>query len=451
MTKRNNWKTVVIVGAQWGDEGKGKVTDYYGSRTDYVVRFQGGNNAGHTIVHQGKVHKLHLLPSGVLQSRNKIVIGNGVVIDPKVLFEELIQLKKSKIKPKLLVSERAHIIFPFQVMMDKASEKSQVKKKLSALSTHRGIWPTYSDKMARVGIRVVDLINPEIFKRKFDLLFSVQQKKLSVLYNHGARLNKQKIFKQYQAFGRKLKPYVTDVSVELDKALKSGKKILFEGAQGAMLDVDHGVYPYTTSSNTTSGGVSSGDGIGPQKIDKVIGVVKAYLSRVGGGALPTELNNSIGDKIREVGTEYGTTTGRPRRIGWLDLVQLRLAVRINGLDSLAITKIDVLNNLKKIKVCTGYRVGQKTLKEMPADLSVYERCRPVYKTFRGWDVRISRSKIPAFAKASAGKKDQRSKIIKKYGRLPINMRRYLEFIEKELGVPIEIVSVGAEREATIIK
>ena len=445
MIKKTNWQTVVIVGAQWGDEGKGKVTDFYGNKTDYVVRFQGGNNAGHTIVHNGKTHKLHLLPSGVLHSNNKIVIANGVVCDPKVLLQELKQLEKINIKPKLLISERAHVIFPFQIMMDKVSESSQEKQKLSALSTHRGIWPTYSDKAARVGMRMVDLINPQVFKKKFDLLFEIQQKKLSVIYNHKAKLNKQKIYKEYQSYARKLKNYVKDVSLELNQAISKNKRILFEGAQGAMLDVDFGVYPYTTSSNTIAGAVCTGAGIAPQKIDKVIGVVKAYLSRVGGGALPTELKNSIGDKIREVGDEYGTTTGRPRRIGWLDLVQLRLAARINGFDSLAVTKIDVLDGLDEIKVCTGYRVGQKILKEMPADLSVYERCRPIYKIFKGWGIHEN-TKTPL-----GSARDRRKHENKFYKQLPLNMRRYLEFIEKELNVPIEMVSVGAERNATIIR
>ena len=428
--KKKNWQTVVIVGAQWGDEGKGKVTDYYGSRTNYVVRFQGGNNAGHTIVHKNKVHKLHLLPSGVLHSRNKIVISNGVVIDPRVLLAELKQLEKINIKPKLLISERAHIIFPFNVLMDEVSEGEAIKKNLSALSTKRGIWPTYSNKAARVGMRMVDMVNPQVFKKKFDLLFSLQQKKLSTLYNHRAKLNKQKIFKEYQAYAKILKKNVMDVSLELDQALSKGQRILFEGAQGAMLDVDHGVYPFTTSSNTIAGAVCAGCGVSPHKIDKIIGIVKAYLSRVGGGPLPSELKNATGDKIRKIGGEYGTTTGRPRRIGWLDLVQLRLAARINGFDSLAITKIDVLNNLKEVKICTGYKVGNKVIKEMPADLTVYEKCKPVLKTFKGWEAKKS---------------------VKNYKQLPVNMRKYLEFIEKELRAPIEIVSVGPERNATILK
>jgi len=428
--KNKNWQTIVIVGAQWGDEGKGKVTDYYGSQADYVVRFQGGNNAGHTIVHNGQVLKLHLLPSGVLHPRAKVVIGNGVVVDPKVLFAEMAELKKSGLNIKLLISERAHVIFPFQVMLDQASEGAKKHQALSALSTQRGIWPTYADKAARIGIRIVDLLNPGIFQKKFNLLFELQQKKLASLYGSKVKLDKNKIIKDYKEYARRLKPYLSDVSLILNQASKSGKRILLEGAQGAMLDVDHGLYPYTTSSNTTVGGVCTGAGLAPQKIDKVIGVVKAYLSRVGGGYLPTELKNGLGDKIRAIGAEYGTTTGRARRMGWLDLVQLRLSVRVNGLNALAITKIDVLNGFKEIKVCTAYRIGKKIIREMPADLAVYEKCRPVYRTFKGWKI--------------LGQP-------KKYFQLPINMKKYLQFIEKSLAVPIEMVSIGAERGATIIK
>ncbi|MBU1131227.1 adenylosuccinate synthase [Patescibacteria group bacterium] len=444
---KKNWQTVVIVGAQWGDEGKGKVTDFYAKQTDYVVRFQGGNNAGHTIVYDGKVLKLHLLPSGVLHSRNKVVIGNGVVIDPKVLFKEISKLKKMGIKINLLVSDRAHLIFPFHVTMDAAGENLSAKKNLAALSTNRGIWPTYSDKTGRVGIRVIDLVNPQIFKKKLDLLFEIQKKKLSAIYNHRGKLDKQKIYRQYQLYAKKLKKHIGDVSLELNQALAKGKKVMFEGAQGAMLDLDHGVYPYTTSSNTTVGGACTGTGVPPQKIDKVIGVAKAYLSRVGGGPLPSEQKNSIGDKIREIGGEYGTTTGRPRRIGWLDLVQLRLAKRVNGLDSLAITKIDVLNNFEEVKVCVAYRVGQKVIKEMPADLSIYEKCRPVYRSFPGWKIQDTTNKKQTSSKFQITNKSQ----IPNYKQLPQNMRKYLEFIEKEIRVPIEMVSIGAEREATIIK
>ncbi len=425
-----NKQVVVIVGAQWGDEGKGKVTDFYGGKANYVVRFQGGNNAGHTIIHNGVTHKLHLLPSGVLHKNSKIVIGNGVVIDPKVLLQELAQLKKINIIPKLLISDRAHIIFPFHNLADEASEDYQKKKNLAAGSTKRGISPTYGDKASRVGIRMIDLVNIRIFKKKFDLLFDLQQKKLTCVYGQKNKLNKEKIFNEYKGYASKLKKYVADVSLELNNAYAKKQKILFEGAQAAMLDVDHGLYPYTTSSNTCAFAIGAGAGLAPQKIDKVIGVVKAYLSRVGDGYLPTELKNSLGDEIREVGKEYGTTTGRPRRIGWVDLVQLRLAVRINGLDSLAITKIDCLENIKEIKICANYKTSNKTIQEMPADLDLYEKCKPVYKTFKGWKL---------------------GKNIKKYQDLPINMRKYLEFIEKQLSIPIEIVSIGPSRNQTILK
>ncbi len=446
--KQKFWQTIVIVGAQWGDEGKGKVTDYYAAKTDYVVRFQGGNNAGHTIVHQGKTHKLHLLPSGVLQPRNKIVIGNGVVIDPKVLLQELAQLKSLGLKLKLLISERAHLIFPFHVSLDSAGEALQQKQNLSAMSTNRGIWPTYADKAARVGIRMVDLLNPRVFKKKFDLLFNLQQNKLTNLYQIKIKLAKREIIKEYAGYAQKLKKFVVDTSYELNQALARGKKILLEGAQGAMLDVDHGLYPYTTSSNTTAGAACTGSGIPPQKINKVIGVVKAYLSRVGGGYLPSELKNSLGDKIRETGGEYGTTTGRPRRIGWLDLVQLRLSARVNGLNALAVTKIDVLAGLPEVKICVAYKIGsprgaagKKIIKEMPADLAVYEKCRPVYKTFKGW--RLDKVQV------SFRLRSRQARL--KYQGLPLNMRKYLEFIEKELKVPIVMVSLGPERNATIIK
>ncbi len=428
--KKNNWQTVVVLGAQWGDEGKGKVTDYYASQTHYVVRFQGGNNAGHTIVHNNETYKLHLLPSGVLHSRNKIVIANGVVIDPEVLLDEMAKLKKVGKKVNLLISERAHLIFDMHKMLDMASEKVQKKHKLDAMSTHRGIWPVYSDKTGRIGIRMVDLINPTVFKKKFDLLFEIEKKKLERVYGYKGKLNKQEIFKKYVNYGKQLKKYVVDTSYILNKAIDEKKKILFEGAQGVMLDLDFGVYPYTTSSNTTVGAVGTGAGVSPRKLDRVIGVCKAYLSRVGGGVLPTELTDKTGDKIREIGGEYGTTTGRPRRVGWLDLVQLKMAVRINGLTSLAITKTDVLNNFPIIKVCTGYKVGNKVIKEMPADLSIYEKAKPIYKTFKGWGELVK---------------------VKIYKKLPINLRKYLEYIENEVHVPIEIVSVGAERKATIIK
>ena len=431
MELNNQWQTVVIVGAQWGDEGKGKVTDYYGYQTDFVVRFQGGNNAGHTIVHEGKTYKLHLLPSGVLHKNNHVVLANGVVIDPRILLEELAKLKEAGFELQLSISDRAHVIFPFQVLMDSASESTETANKFSALSTQRGIWPTYSDKAARVGIRMIDLINPSIFNEKFDLLFELQQKKLSLIYGSEVQLDKEKIRAEYVHYADLLRPFVANVSVLLNNALDNKSKILFEGAQGAMLDIDHGLYPYTTSSNTTSGGVCTGAGIAPQKIEKVIGVVKAYISRVGGGYLPTELHDALGSEIRELGGEYGTTTGRARRIGWLDMVQLRMANRINGFTSMAMTKIDVLDTLDEIKICTAYRYKGTILHEVPADLSVYNECEPVYEVFPGWLTPTGH--------------------VKTYGELPEKLRNYLEFIESSLHVPIELVSVGPDRLATILK
>jgi len=428
---KNNWQAVVIVGAQWGDEGKGKVTDYYASQTDYVVRFQGGNNAGHTIEVAGKTYKLHLLPSGVLHQNNTVIIGNGVVLDPAILIEEYENLLKQGHQIKMLISDRAHVIFPFHISLDGVSDDHKAKKDLAALSTRRGIAPTYADKYERIGIRVIDMINPEIFSKRFELLSRLKGLTLKHIYNVKESFDAKKIYQQYTQYANWLKPYVADISLELNHALDQGKKVLFEGAQGAQLDIDHGVYPFTTSSNTTVGAVCTGSGVGLNRIDRVIGIVKAYLSRVGGGPLPTELTNDLGDQIREGGHEYGTTTGRPRRIGWLDLVQLRQAVRINGMSSIAVTKVDVLDELPLLKICTGYDYQGKILKEMPADLSVYRQCQPVYQEFKGWQTDSSK--------------------VRKYKDLPKPLRTYLEFIEKELGVPIELVSVGADREATIVR
>jgi len=353
------------------------------------------------------------------------------VIDPRVLLEELKRLKEAGISINLLISDRAHVIFPFQVLMDSASESPGIASKFSALSTQRGIWPTYSDKAARVGIRMADLINPLIFEEKFGLLFELQQKKLRLVYGTESLPDPDSVFAEYKGYADALRPMVCNVSLLLNRALDEGRKILFEGAQGAMLDVDHGLYPFTTSSNTTTGSVCTGAGIAPQKIDRVIGVVKAYLSRVGGGHLPSELRDSLGDQIRETGGEYGTTTGRPRRIGWLDLVQLRMAARINGFTSLAITKADVLDSLDEIKICVAYLCRGSLLEEVPADLSEYEACEPVFERFPGW-------------KCTTGH-------IRSYNALPAEMRHYLEYIEKALKVPIEMVSVGPDRLATILK
>lgn len=426
-------KTLMVVGAQWGDEGKGKVIDYLAPIVDYVVRFQGGNNAGHTVVVDGVVHKLHLLPSGVLYPKKRIVMGNGMVIDPEVLISELDNFENKGHHLNLLISERAHVIFPFHIIMDGMID--EYKGTLAAGTTRRGIGPAYADKAERFGIRIVDLLNRKIFHEKFDQLFELKKNTLQRLYRQRINLNKEAIFKTYYAYGQRLKPYIGDVSLEVNQALDAGKRILFEGAQGALLDNDHGAYPHTTSSNTIAGAVCTGVGIGPTKIEVVIGVVKAYLSRVGSGPVPTEVTGSMGNYLRERGQEYGTTTGRPRRCGWVDLVQLRYACRINGFTHLAMTKIDVLGGLKKIPVAVKYKYKSSYITELPADLEVSRHCKPVYKELPGWK-NLTDQDFVAIIKHG-------------YKGLPPTMKKYLEFISDQVQTPISLLSVGAERKSTI--
>lgn len=434
MSKRvSKAKAIMIVGAQWGDEGKGKIIDYLAPTVDYVVRFQGGNNAGHTVVVDGVVHKLHLLPSGVLYPKKRIIMGNGMVIDPEVLLAELDNFETKGQKLNLLISERAHVIFPFHILMDGMID--EYKGTLGAGTTRRGIGPAYADKAERSGIRVVDLLNKAIFKEKFDQLFELKKNTLQKLYRQRITLNKTAIFNAYVRYGQRLKPYVGDVSLEVNQALKTGKRILFEGAQGTLLDNDHGAYPHTTSSNTIAGAVCTGVGIGPTKIDEIIGVVKAYLSRVGSGPVPTEAKGALGDYLRERGQEYGTTTGRPRRCGWVDLVQLRYAARINGLTSMAITKIDILGGLKKIPVAVKYKYKSSYITELPADLEVTRHCKPVYRELPGWKNLTD---------------DDFATILKHgYKALPSKMKDYMKFIADQVDTPISLVSVGAERKSTI--
>jgi len=427
------WQTLMIVGAQWGDEGKGKIADFFAKEVDYVVRFQGGNNAGHTLVVDGEVHKLHLIPSGVLYKNKRIVLGNGMVIDPEVLISEIDSFEAKGIELNMLISDRAHVIFPFHILMDGMID--EYKGKLAAGTTRRGIGPCYADKAERFGLRIIDLLDKKIFKEKYDKIFDLKKNTFEKLYKQKVNLNKREIFNQYWQMGQRLKKYVGDVSVEINEALDKGKKVLFEGAQGAMLDNDHGVYPHTTSSNTVAGGVCIGVGIGPTRIDRVIGVVKAYLSRVGDSPLPSEGNKKESEYLRERGQEYGTTTGRPRRCGWIDLVQLRHSARVNGLTGLAITKIDVLGGLKKIPICTKYKLGNKTLVNMPASLEVFRKCKPVYEYVDGWE--------------DISDEDFKKIIKKGYSALPANMKKYIKKIEKEINVPVELVSVGPDRKATI--
>ena len=424
-------KITTIVGAQWGDEGKGKITDFFAGQSDYVVRFHGGNNAGHTVIVDGKTFKLHLIPSGVIYGEPLSVIGNGVVVDPKALIDEIKYLKEKGINPKLMVSDRAHVIMPYHIALDGALSDHQ--KDLAAGSTNRGIAPVYADKMYRNGIRMIDLLEPSVFNEKLDKGFNFNKGLIENALGKMLNYTKEEIYNTYIEYGKILKPYISDVSVELFDAYKNGKNILFEGAQGMSLDVDHGIYPYTTSSNTAAGHVSIGTGVSFKTIDRVIGVVKAYLSRVGESPLPTELQNDTGDLIRENGGEYGTTTGRPRRIGWLDLVQVRQAVRVNGLTEIALTKLDVLSNIDEILVCNAYKIGNRDVFEMPASLTDYRNANPIYDKLKGW------GDIPD------------NIWDKGFDQLPIEIKDYISFIEERIDCKVTILSVGPQRHETIIR
>jgi len=415
----------LVIGTQWGDEGKGKIVDYFSKDADYVVRFNGGNNAGHTIKVGDEVYKLHLIPSGVIQGKTG-VIGNGVVINPEVLIHEVDELTKRGIKPRLLISDRANIIMPYHKILDGAEERYLGDKKIG--TTKRGIGPCYSDKVARNGIRMIDLIDKETLSKKLDVILPIKQRILDV-YKIDKKLDKKEILETYYDFGKRLKGFITNAHVELNKAIRSGKNILLEGAQGTMLDVDYGTYPYTTSSHTIAGGSIIGTGIGPRHIDEIIGIVKAYTTRVGEGPLPTELFEQTGKHLAEKGHEFGTTTNRPRRCGWLDLVVLRHSCMISGVTKLAITKLDVLDGLKTVKICTHYLLNGKKIDTFPASIEEVEKCKPAYKEFKGW------SNI-----------DKNSN---KLADLPKEAQEYLQSIEKELRTPIAVVSIGPRRTETI--
>ncbi len=423
-------KTSIIVGAQWGDEGKGKITDFIAGGVDYVVRFQGGNNAGHTVIVNDEIFKLHLIPSGVLYSKPISVIANGVVIDPKVLLAEIAGLQKRGVNPNLLVSDRAHIIMPYHIDMDVAITKHQGN--LAAGSTKRGIAPVYADKMYRHGIRMIDLLEPNIFREKLEKSYLFNKNLVEKALGGKISISMDKIYIDYLKYGKQLKKYISDISVILYNAKKAGKSILFEGAQGISLDVDHGIYPHTTSSNTAAGNIAAGCGVSFIKIDKIIGVAKAYVTRVGISPFPSEIEDENAKLLREKGNEYGTTTGRPRRVGWLDLVQLRQAVRVNGLTDIALIKLDVLNNFKELPVCVAYDVNGKTITEMPASLSDYRNAKPIYKILSGWaDFKINEGSD--------------------FSALPKTILKYINFIEKEVDCPITIVSVGPQRHQTVLR
>jgi adenylosuccinate synthase len=424
-------KITAIVGAQWGDEGKGKITDFFAGESDYVVRFHGGNNAGHTIIVDGVTFKLHLIPSGIVYGEPMSIIGNGVVVDPKALLDEIAYVKEKGINPKLMVSDRAHVIMPYHIAMDGALSGHQGN--LAAGSTRRGIAPVYADKMFRNGIRMIDLLEPNVFREKLDKGYPFAKGIIEKILNCSLDISMVEIFNTYLEYGQKLKPYIQDTSVELYNAHKSGKSILFEGAQGISLDVDHGVYPFTTSSNTAAGHISTGTGVSFRDIDRIIGVTKAYLSRVGESPLPSEINGDKAKSLRDKGGEYGTTTGRPRRVGWLDLVQVRQAVRVNGLTEIALTKLDILNGFDKLPICVAYDVGGKHITEMPASLTEYRKAKPIYETLLGW------GDLP------------KNIWDKGYDAMPQSLKDYISFIEREVNCPVKIVSVGPQRHETIIR
>ena len=426
---------IVVIGAQWGDEGKGKVVDLLTEHAQIVVRFQGGNNAGHTVVVGGQKTVLHLIPSGILHPGKACVIGNGVVIDPSVLLGEIDALKSRgflRDDSQLLISGNAHVIFPWHKLLDAFREK--VRGGGAIGTTGRGIGPAYEDKAARRGIRVRDLLYPERLHRCVGDRLASALEELKVLAA-GAKasaptLDAQQIVAEYASFGERLRTHVGDASLFLATEMTKGARILFEGAQGTLLDVDHGTYPFVTSSNCVAGNAAVGAGLGPTAIDKVMGISKAYTTRVGGGPFPTELTDELGDRLRTVGEEFGATTGRPRRCGWLDGVVLRYAVRVNGLWGLALTKLDVLSGLKAISICTAYELDERKLTELPSDQEDLERAKPVYETLPGWDAKLAD--------------------VRTFDELPGNAKRYIARVEEVSGVPVVCVSVGAERGETIL-
>jgi len=414
-----------VIGTQWGDEGKGKVVDFLCEDADYVVRFQGGSNAGHTIKVGDEKYKFHLLPSGVVRGKT-CVIGNGVVVDPEVFLKEIDSLRKRGREPRVMVSDRANVIMPYHKILDGAEESYLGKKRIG--TTKRGIGPCYSDKMARKGIRVGDLLDEELLRDKLESILPIKEK-LAEIYGVRFDFDMDELVEKYTEYGRKMEPYITDTIAELSRAVREGKNILLEGAQGVMLDIDFGTYPYTTSSNTISGGACTGSGIPPKCIDEVIGVVKAYTTRVGMGPLPTELKDEIGKHLQERGGEFGTTTGRARRCGWLDLVVLKYSVTVSGVDKIALTKLDVLDGLREVKVCVGYEYDGRMMDTVPSNIKILENVKPVYEKLNGW-------KSVSGAKA--------------FEDLPKEAKKYIKFIEEFLDIDVFLISTGAEREKTII-
>ncbi len=424
-------KSAVVVGTQWGDEGKGKIVDLYAEKADVIARFQGGNNAGHTLVVKGEQTILHLIPSGILHNRKTCIIGNGVVVDPAVLLEEIDSLTGRNLFPpdtRLYVSERAHIIMPYHKRLDSARESYKGANRIG--TTGRGIGPAYEDKVARVGVRLCDLLDDEVFQSR--LQHNVKEKNFCLTKLFGEEpVDGEAIYREYSEYARRLRPYAANTSIILHQAAKEGKQILFEGAQGIHLDIDHGTYPFVTSSSTVAGSACCGSGMGPTNVGAVVGICKAYTTRVGGGPFLTELVDETGERMQRVGREFGATTGRKRRCGWVDMVQLRESIRVSGITGIAITKLDVLTGIGKLKICVGYRGKEGEFTEaVPANLRTLAACEPVFEELDGWTEDMSRAK--------------------KMEELPVNARKYLDRLEKLFNVPIVLVSVGADRDETIV-
>lgn len=420
--------SVVVVGTQWGDEGKGKITDFLSENAEVIARYQGGDNAGHTIVFGGVTYKLHLIPSGIFSSKKISVIGNGVVVNPKALIKELAYLHERGISTdNLRISDRAHVILPYHIQLDQLQEESKGDNKIG--TTIKGIGPAYMDKVSRVGIRIADLLDKELFEEQLRRNLEEKNRMFTKMYD-STEIAFEDVFEEYYQYGQEIKQYVTDTSVILNEALDAGKNVLFEGAQGVMLDIDQGTYPFVTSSNPVAGGVTIGSGVGPSKVNKVVGVCKAYTSRVGDGPFPTELHDEIGQRIRDIGKEYGTTTGRPRRIGWFDAVVMRHSKRVSGITNLSLNSIDVLSGLDTVKICTAYeRNGEKIL-HYPASLKELSECTPIYEELPGWDEDITNCRS--------------------LEELPENARNYVKRISDLVGVRISTFSVGPGREQTNI-
>ena len=421
--------SVVVVGTQWGDEGKGKITDFLSEKAEYVARYQGGDNAGHTIQFGGETYKLHLIPSGIFSPEKLCIIGNGVVVNPKSLVTELAYLYERNITTdNLRISDRAHVILPYHIELDRLQEEAKGDKKIG--TTIKGIGPAYMDKAARVGIRIADLLDREVFEERLRLNLEDKNRQFTKLYDANP-MNFEEIFEEYYEYGQQIKQYVCDTSVLLNDALDNGKRVLFEGAQGVMLDIDQGTYPFVTSSNPLAGGVTIGSGVGPSKVTKVVGVCKAYTSRVGDGPFPTELFDEIGSRIREVGREYGTTTGRPRRVGWFDSVVMRHSKRVSGITNLCLNSIDVLTGLETVKICVSYRKKNgEEIRHYPASLVELGQCEPVYEELPGWTEDITGCRT--------------------LDELPIEAQNYVRRISELVGVKISTFSVGPDRNQTNI-